>query len=131
MWIYNQVTGEMSRGGAPFIGYSGIGEGKNNPAMQNVKNVGPLPCGFYTIEPPVDSPEHGPYALPLVPDPNNTMFGRDDFMIHGDSIEHPGSASEGCIILERYARQVIWTSNDKILQVIPAAAFVTDPDLEM
>lgn len=131
MWIYAQDTGYMSRGGTPFVGYSGTGEGKNNPSMQNLRDIGPLPCGFYTIEPPVDSPEHGPFALPLVPDRDNTMFGRSDFMIHGDSIEHPGAASEGCIILDRDARQTIWVSNDKVLQVIPSEAFVSDAELGM
>ena len=40
--------------------------------------------------------------MPLIPSPTNEMFGRSEFLIHGDSLEHPGAASEGCIILPRF-----------------------------
>ena len=119
MWNYEQSTGKMTRGGVLLaVGYSGNDGGKNNPVMQDEVDIGPLPCGFYTLEPPVDSPRHGPFALPLVPDPSNTMFGRNEFMIHGDSLLEPGHASEGCIILDREARMTMWNSNDKMLRVV-------------
>jgi hypothetical protein len=35
------------------------------------------------------------------------MCGRDNFLIHGDSIAAPGTASHGCIILNRLARERI------------------------
>lgn len=95
-----------------------MGEGKNNSGMQDVPSVGPLPVGFYSINPPVDSETHGPYALPLTPDPGNQMYGRSAFMIHGDSLEHPGFASQGCIIMARPIRMEIWESADRQLQVI-------------
>ena len=38
--------------------------------------------------------------------------------MHGDSIEHPGAASEGCIIVARPIREQVWESGDRKLQVI-------------
>jgi len=34
------------------------------------------------------------------------------------SIEHPGAASEGCIIVARPIREQVWESGDRKLQVI-------------
>src|SRR5262249_55584633 len=100
MWIYEQKSGRMSRDGVLLAtGYSGLDEGKNNPAMQDAHDKGPLPRGRYTIGRPVDTAAHGPFVLPLTPDPANTMFGRSGFLIHGESKQHPGKASIGCIIL--------------------------------
>jgi len=120
MWIYEQITGRLisPTGGLMATGYSGAGKGKNNPTEENVQNVGPIPVGLYDIEPPEDSPIHGPYALRLLPDAGNAMFGRSEFLIHGDSMERPGSASEGCIIMPRFARERIWDSGDHRLQVV-------------
>lgn len=118
-WTYEQATGRMLHDGERVaIGYSGAGDGKNNPAMQDVKNVGPLPCGLYTIDAPVDTVTHGPYVLRLEPYPENEMFGRAGFLIHGDSVVHPGTASEGCIILGRAIREKIWLSGDRQLEVV-------------
>ena len=61
---------------------------------------------------------HGPFVLRLTPAPTNEMFGRDGFLIHGDSIEHPGSASHGCIILPRAIREAIAKSDDDTLHVV-------------
>ncbi len=122
MWTYRQTTGELSRDGvAEGTGYSGFGDGKNNPAMQNVPNAGPLPQGKYTIGAPqcVDSPgPHGPFILPLTPDSGNQMFGRSGFLIHGDSIVQPGTASHGCIIMARLIRNAIAASGDHDLTVV-------------
>jgi len=65
----------------------------------------------------VDTVTHGPYVLPLTPSLNNQMFGRSGFLIHGDSVVNPGTASEGCIILPRAVRQQIWGAGDHVLQV--------------
>jgi len=48
----------------------------------------------------------------------DSTFGRDGFLIHGDSVRHPGDASEGCIILPRRFRERIWTSEDTDLEVV-------------
>ena len=121
MFIYEQISGHLvSDVDAHFlaIGYSGAAEGRNSPAYQNVHNVGPIPQGFYTIQEPFDSPTHGRYAMHLEPSAENEMFGRSAFLIHGDYIENPGHASEGCIILPRTARESIWGSGDHKLQVV-------------
>lgn len=118
MWVYNQANGNLSHDGALIgTGYSGAPSGKNNPAMQNVACIGPIPQGNYAIGEPFDSPAHGPFAMPLEPDPSNEMFGRSGFLMHGDSIEHPGCASEGCIIMQRAVREAVWNSGDRELEV--------------
>jgi hypothetical protein len=122
MWSYKQSTGELARDGAGLgVGYSGFEAGRNNPAMQNQPDVGPIPQGRYTIGAPqcVDSPgPHGPFVLPLEPDPANQMFGRFGFLIHGDSIANPGLASRGCIIVDLVIRQQIAGSGDSDLTVV-------------
>jgi hypothetical protein len=120
MWTYEQKTGRTvdENGHVVATGYSGFGEGKNNPTEETIRNVGPIPEGFYDIQSPVDAPLHGPYTLQLLPDVENVMYGRSGFLIHGDSKERPGQASEGCIILPRFARERIWESGDHRLRVV-------------
>lgn len=121
MWTYQQTTGQISHGGiAPLgTGYSGFGAGKNNPALEYEPNIGPVPRGLYKIGAPEDleGGPHGPFILPLTPDPANQMFGRFGFLIHGDSISHSGLASRGCIILDGAIREQIAASGDGDLQV--------------
>jgi hypothetical protein len=50
------------------------------------------------------------------------MFGRDGFLIHGDSVEHPGTASHGCIIMSRAIREAIAQSDDHELNVVAGEA---------
>jgi hypothetical protein len=118
--IYEQKTGILmtDTNDVIGIGYAGNGEGKNNPEMESVHNVGPLPKGKYKIGGPYDSAHTGKFTLPLEPFPENYMFLRSDFKIHGDSISEPGTASNGCIILPRSVREKINNSVDKILKVI-------------
>jgi hypothetical protein len=118
--IYSQSTGKLfdSSGNLIGIGYAGNGNGKNNPAMQDVKCIGPLPRGRYTISNPHNSDHTGPFTLDLIPDAGNEMFGRDEFKMHGDSITEPGTASNGCIVMSRYIRDLVWNSKDHRLIVI-------------
>jgi len=120
-WTYAQKTGELQQDGKHVVnGYSGFAEGKNNPAMQGVSNVGPIPQGEWTIAgPPANTPDHGPYVLRLEPSAETNAFGRSGFLMHGDSKEHPGCASHGCIIVPRDVRERVWTSGDRELEVIP------------
>lgn len=129
MWTYEQSSGRLFNPHGIFIsqGYSGGGidptnleaiKAKNNPLMQFVHDLGPTPCGYYTMKAPVDSVTHGRYVIELVPDVGNEMYGRDAFRIHGDSIPHPGFASEGCIIQNYPTRVKIWSSGDHRLQVV-------------
>ena len=119
-WTYSQKTGELQQDAKHVsTGYSGAHEGKNNPAMENVPNVGPIPHGDWTIiGPPVDSKDHGPYVLKLHPAPSTETHGRSGFLMHGDSKEHPGSASHGCVILPRTVREEVWQSGDRDLEVV-------------
>ena len=119
-WTYTQSTGELQQNSKQrATGYSGAGEGKNNPAMEHVRDVGPIPRGAWTITgPPSDSRSHGPYVLRLEPAAETATHGRDGFLIHGDSKAHPGSASQGCIILPRAVREEIWHSGDRDLEVV-------------
>lgn len=120
MWTYKQSTGYLtSQDGHQYgPGYSGHLDGLNDPDMQHVKDIGPIPQGKYTIGPPTE--HKGPMTLSLVPDPANEMFGRDGFLIHGDEISHPGEflASDGCIVLGFPLRNLIWSSDDHELQVV-------------
>jgi hypothetical protein len=101
------------------VGYSGKPPyGKNNPAAEDQHNIGPIPVGKYLVGSPVDTITHGPYVLPLTPDPGNVMYGRSGFLVHGDSVVHEGFASEGCIVLDRAAREKIWKSGDHVITVI-------------
>lgn len=120
MWTYQQSTGQLRHEGElASIGYAGMPpNGKNNPAAQNIHDVGPIPQGFYTPQAPINHPQLGPYAIRLVQDATNEMFGRDGFFMHSDSMAHPGRASEGCIVIALSARQQFWASGDHRLQVI-------------
>ena len=64
------------------------------------------------------SAEHGPYVLTLTPAPTTNTFGRSGFLMHGDSIIAPGTASKGCIIMPHDAREQVWNSGDRDLEVV-------------
>jgi len=127
VWTYVQDSGQLfdPAGKLRATGYSGFPpDGRNNPSLQNEADIGPIPCGFYTIGPPeyVAAPgPHGPYVLPLDPDAANEMFGRSGFLCHGDSIAHAGHASHGCIIFPYDVRIAIATSGDNRLEVVATA----------
>lgn len=121
MWMYSQSAGRIWREGDPAVYplcYSGKNGGKNNPALQSMHNVGPIPQGVYGIGPPQDTKTHGPYVLPLIPKKGNVMWGRSGFLMHSDSVSHPGQASEGCIVCARSTRVEIWESGDHQLTVV-------------
>lgn len=105
-YFFVQKTGMMYDGEGKWLctGYSGFGQGRNNPTLQNVPDVGPLPRGVYTIGSAENGTQLGPDALPLMPDAANEMFGRSGFFVHGDSLSHPGCASHGCIIAMPWVR---------------------------
>lgn len=123
MWSYHQSSGALYDAAGLHIatGYSGAPAGKNDPTKQDIPKVGPIPRGLYTIGVPFASATHGPFAIHLTPGPGNEMHGRDGFLCHGDSKEHPGAASEGCIILQRAIREQVWSSGDHRLRVVESA----------
>lgn len=127
-WTFAIKAGELldSTGKHVAFGYAGGNEGKNpegvnNPLMVSVKDVGPLPPGFYTFGEPVEHSRLGPFAIPLLPDTTNNMMGRGDFYCHGDTTPS-GSASEGCVIMPRAIRNELWASTDHRLQVVVEAS---------
>lgn len=130
MWTYAQKTGALQQNGELVAtGYSGFDEGKNNPAMQAVHDVGPIPQGDWTIEgPPLNTAEHGPFVLTLTASDTTNTFGRCGFLMHGDSIAAPGTASKGCIIMARATREQVWNSGDTDLEVVPEFATQDLPD---
>ena len=120
MWAYEQKTGALLHDGELVEkGYSGFDEGKNNPSMQALHDVGPIPSGEWKVSgPPTTTAEHGPFVLKLTPSNNTNTFGRAGFLMHGDSLHAPGCASKGCIILSRTTREQVWNSGDWDLDVV-------------
>lgn len=125
MWTYEQNTGRLldPKGKHVATGYAGGNcgrnpEGKNNHAMQDRHNIGPLPVGDYTIGQLIPHSKLGPDVMQLFPFPENQMFGRGHFFVHGDLIGHPGEGSEGCVIMPHPVRMLVSQSDDKHLQVV-------------
>lgn len=132
MWTWYQTGTMDGPSGQKFTGYSGLGPYKNSPSAQDLENLGPIPCGVYRIGDPYDSATHGPFVLPLTPDSANKMFGRAAFLIHGDSVHAPGTASKGCIVLPRANREAIYASKDRMLcvEARPPEPVAMDPGME-
>lgn len=120
MWKYEQHSGRMydASGKCVATGYAGKGVHKNKPDDQAIQGQGPLPRGKYAITAPRNSSNTGPYSMDLHPDASNEMFGRSAFLIHGDSVSAPGTASSGCIIMPRPVREAIWNSGDHEIEVV-------------
>lgn len=118
MFTYKISTGEMidSDGVVIGTGYSGLGDDKNQTSAENVQGQGPIPEGLWHIG-FVDE-EKGPLTIHLTPDDTTDTHGRSGFLIHGDSSQHPGAASHGCIVIGPGVRQEIADSPDKLLQVV-------------
>ena len=125
-WSYRQDKGMMFKPDGTLLyadGYAGGNKGQNpeginNPLMQFVKDVGPLPQGKYTMGTPVEGTQLGKLAIPLYADLGNDMGGREGFYIHGDLVDGPPlSASDGCIIAPHDARVTMAASDDKVVEV--------------
>lgn len=117
VWNYRQSDGELTHEDVfQGNGYSGTGAGRNNNAMQDVQNVGPIPVGSYAIGLAYDDPKLGPCVMHLDPLPGTSTFGRTLFRVHGDNKTH--DASHGCVILGPAIRHAIALSPDRQLDVI-------------
>ena len=117
VWVYQQSSGELRLNGKVIArGYSGHGKGLNNPGLENVANVGPIPRGEYTIGESFKHASKGPTVMRLTPAGHNA-HGRTGFLIHGDNAKMNQSASEGCIILGPAVRQQVAESKIKRLLV--------------
>ena len=124
-WTFEITTGKFfdPQGNYISTGYAGGNcgqnpEGVNNPSMCGVKSIGPLPEGLYTHGVAIDHCQLGAFAIPLIPDPSNTMYGRSGFYLHGDTQACDNSASEGCIIQPPSTRHAYYESDDHVIQVV-------------
>ncbi len=116
-FVYHQATGKLTLDGKDVgTGYSGKGEeGKNKPDKEKDKNVGPIPRGLYKIG-KAKMWKGMENVFDLTPD-GHDAHGRTGFLIHGDSKQNPGNASEGCIILSPVIRKKIAESGVTRLRV--------------
>lgn len=113
MYRYTQETGQLYIG-STFLGegYSGTGPGRNNPDMESVANIGPIPKGIYAIIRPAYQHEHlGPIVMNLEPKKLTNTFGRSLFRVHGNNAGN--DASHGCIILGPAIRRQIADNVDE------------------
>ena len=104
---YVIATGHLTVSGQTFSGYAGKGMWINDPDSTDEVSRGPLPCGTYRLHKPVRHPRLGPLSIRLEPVPGTEMFGRSGFFIHGDNARGDRSASSGCIVVNRVARETI------------------------
>lgn len=118
MIYYNQRTGVITRDSALLgIAYSGHDEGLNNPAMESVRMIGPIPRGLWRMLEPRDSKTTGKYTIPLIM-VRGDSFKRDLFRVHGDNRYVNKSASHGCVVAMYKTRvEMYTTSGDKLITV--------------
>lgn len=117
MRTYNQKTGELYLDGEyEGLGYSGHGEGRNNPDAQALHGIGPIPRGLWRIGAAYSHPQLGPICMNLYPRAGTDTFGRDLFRIHGNNTIN--DASHGCIILGPAIRREIDAGTDRALEVV-------------
>lgn len=118
MLTYDQKSGHIGiRNTFIGTGYSGFGEGLDNPAMEAVSNVGPIPRGHWRIARWDDHHgEKGPQVAVLEP-VGHDAHGRSAFLIHGDNSALNHTASHGCIIAGRAIRDALRSSGETELTV--------------
>ena len=131
---YVQRSGKMfgDNGELLFIAYSGGNKGRNkeginNPAMQEVHCVGPIPRGEYSIGAPYLDKTTGPHTMTLTPINGTDCFGRDGadhtaFKCHGtnteDAIHGTKTSSEGCICKSPASVRCQIYAGEKLLTVV-------------
>lgn len=138
MWTWYQLEGEMwrldvdalapdgtsSHGIRLCRGYSGAPGYVNNPDAQGFKGKGPIPRGYWRFTGPEEC--CGGYALRLHGIDREEPH-RDRFLVHGDATMETEDASQGCIIIPRLFRAVMWESGDHGLWVVRARAVDEPP----
>ena len=127
MITYRQSTGSIQDGlGYLGIGYSGHGQGLDNPEMEVVSDVGPIPAGRWKMASYSGAAHYedkGPGVIVLDPMPDDQgaiawAHGRAGFLVHGDNEAGNHTASHGCIIAGPAVRARMWADADKIIQVV-------------
>ena len=119
---YHQKTAAILLDGAILCqypsSYSGFGPGLNNPAMETIPDVGPIPRGKWGIARwEATHGTKGPQVAILCPD-GWDAHGRSDFLIHGDNRDGNNTASHGCIIAPRWVRDKLQASGQTKLIVL-------------
>lgn len=114
--IYHDDEGDTELG----VAWAGNHAGKNNPDMVAIRNIGPLPPGWYEIGEPFTNPATGPFSMRLTPHDDNKMYGRDAFLIHGPTRdrERYGEESKGCVVSPRPIRERLHQLHPAWLRVI-------------
>ena len=114
--LYHDEDGDTQLG----VAWSGNHAGKNNPDMCAIRDIGPLPPGWYEVGEPFVNPATGPFSMRLTPHEDNKMYGRDAFLIHGPSQdpEHYGQESKGCVVSPRPIRERFHQLHPHWLKVI-------------
>ncbi len=117
-FVWDVATGTLFLNGKTIgSGYSGAPGFVNNPEAEGRRNQGPIPRGRWKIGRPTQvHPRLGRLVIPLTPDGHDAK-GRSAFLIHGDSLRRPGTASQGCIILPYAVRLFIASSGIRGLSV--------------
>ena len=110
-FFYAVNTGQMYlRAGEDTLeidrGYSGYKEYRNSVRFEKAKLLGPIPRGVWTVGFGQAHPRLGPQAIPLEIEEGD-IFGRSGFFIHGENGFVNFTASTGCIVLGRSARDCI------------------------
>lgn len=118
MIVYDQASGHITiRSTLIGTGYSGFGPGLDNPDMESVPSVGPIPRGGWKIERWDDHHgEKGPQVAALSPVGHNA-HGRSAFLIHGPHADDHQDSSNGCIIAGRTIRNALRASGETTLEV--------------
>lgn len=119
-YTYVQSTGQLKLGNEVIgTGYSGQGAAKNNPAMQFVKDTGPIPTGDYLIHRRTQDDKTGEPIIELHTAVWTNTGGRKEmFKIVADS-NPPGNAGVNAIVLPRDAREKIDTAPLTKIKVVP------------
>lgn len=116
--LYHSGTGETYLDGQfEGIGYSGTLAYRNKPEAEDLKQLGPIPRGRYTMS-LCDPKEHPHLASPVfrLTPKGHDAFKRTGFLLHGDNTKH--DASHGCIIEGRTLRQHIAAEKVEELWVV-------------
>lgn len=121
-WVHDNIVKAVGYSGGPASWHDAGAavDGRNNPDMERVPNVGPLPRGLWAmVELIPHHPTLGDYVIRLEPLEGTETWGRGDFAIHGpNAAKAPGYSSHGCPVIERPGRERIWTSGDHVVEVV-------------
>ena len=111
MFIYEQGSGRLLHRSGDSVrliatGYAGAPACIDDPAKDHIHQCGPLPKGTYRCR-VLKHPRFAAPAIKLDPEKGTRMYRRSGFYIHGDNDRGDRSASSGCIIVGKQAREYV------------------------